>query len=81
MAEWVMANAEEFNVLYVIWYDKIWFAGRDKPGLPFSEWRDYSGGDVNGDPSSGHTNHVHVSVHWVDGDPPFSKCPHSRCTN
>jgi hypothetical protein len=81
MAEWVMANAEEFDVIYVIWYDRIWSDGRDKPGLPWGEWRDYDGGDVNGDPSSGHTNHVHVSVHYQPGDPPGSKCPHSRCTD
>ena len=40
-------------MLYVIWYRQIW--------LPSSGWKSYSGG--NGDPSSDHTNHVHLSVY------------------
>jgi hypothetical protein len=39
-------------VLYVIWFERIW--------LPSSGWKAYTRG--NGDPSSDHTNHVHLSV-------------------
>ena len=45
-------NASRLGVLYVIWYKMIW--------SPAAGWRTYSG--ANGDPSSNHTNHVHVSI-------------------
>jgi hypothetical protein len=45
-------NAERLGVLYIIWFREIY--------LPSSGWRAYSG--ANGDPSSNHENHVHLSV-------------------
>jgi hypothetical protein len=52
LAAYFVRNADRLAVLYVIWYREIW--------LPSSGWRSYSGG---GDPSSDHTNHVHLSVY------------------
>jgi phage shock protein A len=52
LAAFFLNNADRLAVLYVIWYKQIW--------LPSSGWRSYSGG---GDPSSDHTNHVHLSVY------------------
>jgi len=51
LAAWCRTNAEALGVLYVIWYRQIWM-----PGIG---WRSYSG---YGDPSSEHTNHVHLSI-------------------
>jgi peptidoglycan DL-endopeptidase CwlO len=51
LAAWAKANAEALGVLYVIWFRQIWM-----PGIG---WRSYSGW---GDPSSEHTNHVHISM-------------------
>ncbi|RIV38008.1 coiled-coil domain-containing protein [Micromonospora radicis] len=53
LAAYYVNNADRLAVLYVIWYKQIW--------LPSSGWRAYSGG--RGDPSSDHTNHVHLSVY------------------
>lgn len=53
LAAYFVRNADPLAVLYVIWYKQIW--------LPSSGWKAYSGG--NGDPSSDHTNHVHLSVY------------------
>ncbi|HEX7745862.1 MAG TPA: hypothetical protein VF462_11440 [Micromonosporaceae bacterium] len=52
LAAYFIRNADRLAVLYVIWYRQIW--------LPSSGWKSYSGG---GDPSSDHTNHVHLSVY------------------
>ncbi|WP_155829951.1 TULIP family P47-like protein [Glycomyces tenuis] len=52
LAAWLTENASELGVQYVIWYRQIWF--------PSSGWRSYSG--AYGDPSSDHTNHVHLSI-------------------
>ncbi|WP_197087553.1 hypothetical protein [Micromonospora sp. HK10] len=53
LAAYFIRNADALAVLYVIWFRQIW--------LPSSGWKAYSGG--NGDPSSDHTNHVHLSVY------------------
>ncbi|WBB79787.1 hypothetical protein O7606_27290 [Micromonospora sp. WMMD882] len=53
LAAYFVKNADRLAVLYVIWYRQIW--------LPSSGWKSYSG--ANGDPSSDHTNHVHLSVY------------------
>jgi peptidoglycan DL-endopeptidase CwlO len=45
-------NADRLGVLYVIWYRQIWF--------PATGWHAYGG--AYGDPSSDHTNHVHLSL-------------------
>ncbi|WP_328344031.1 coiled-coil domain-containing protein [Micromonospora sp. NBC_00421] len=52
LAAYFIRNADRLGVLYVIWFKRIW--------LPSSGWKSYSGG--NGDPSSDHTNHVHLSM-------------------
>ncbi|MGN9775414.1 coiled-coil domain-containing protein [Micromonospora sp. H33] len=53
LSAFFVKNADRLAVLYVIWYRQIW--------LPSSGWKSYSG--ANGDPSSDHTNHVHLSVY------------------
>ncbi|MEV0725714.1 hypothetical protein AB0I37_23410 [Micromonospora purpureochromogenes] len=53
LAAYHIRNADRLGVLYVIWYRQIW--------LPSSGWKSYSG--AGGDPSSDHTNHVHLSVY------------------
>ncbi|MFY1637154.1 coiled-coil domain-containing protein [Solwaraspora sp. WMMB335] len=53
LANYFINNADQLGVLYVIWYKRIW--------LPSSGWKAYSG--AGGDPSSDHTNHVHLSVY------------------
>ncbi len=52
LANYFINNAGRLGVLYVIWFERIW--------LPSSGWRAYSRGQ--GDPSSDHTNHVHLSM-------------------
>ncbi|WP_127500045.1 coiled-coil domain-containing protein [Actinoplanes solisilvae] len=52
LANYFINNASRLGVLYVIWFERIW--------LPSSGWKAYSRG--NGDPSSDHTNHVHLSM-------------------
>jgi hypothetical protein len=52
LAAYYVDNADRLGVLYVIWFKRIW--------LPSSGWRAYNNG--NGDPSSDHTNHVHLSM-------------------
>ena len=52
LANYFIRNSDRLAVLYVIWYRQIW--------LPSSGWKAYSG--AGGDPSSDHTNHVHLSV-------------------
>ncbi|GIE98337.1 coiled-coil domain-containing protein [Paractinoplanes rishiriensis] len=52
LANYFINNASRLGVLYVIWFERIW--------LPSSGWKSYSRG--NGDPSSDHTNHVHLSM-------------------
>ena len=53
LAAYFVRNASQLAVLYVIWFERIW--------LPSSGWRAYRSG--RGDPSSDHTNHVHLSVY------------------
>ncbi|MBO4209536.1 coiled-coil domain-containing protein [Micromonospora echinofusca] len=53
LAAYFVKNASRLGVLYVIWFKQIW--------LPSSGWKSYSG--AGGDPSSDHTNHVHLSVY------------------
>jgi peptidoglycan DL-endopeptidase CwlO len=53
LAAYFVRNANQLAVLYVIWFQQIW--------TPATGWRAYGGG--SGDPSSNHTNHVHLSVY------------------
>jgi len=52
LAAYFVRNANQLGVLYTIWYQQIW--------TPAAGWHSYRGG---GDPSSAHTNHVHLSVY------------------
>ncbi|MEU0559438.1 hypothetical protein [Dactylosporangium sp. NPDC006015] len=52
LAAYFVKNASALGVLYVIWFRQVW--------TPAAGWHSYSGG--NGDPSSDHTNHVHLSM-------------------
>lgn len=52
LAAFFVRNSDRLGVLYVIWFKQIWF--------PATGWRAYHSG--HGDPSSDHTNHVHLSL-------------------
>lgn len=52
LASFFVTNADRLAIQYVIWYRQIW--------MPGTGWRSYGG--AGGDPSSDHTNHVHVSI-------------------
>ncbi|MFC0526676.1 coiled-coil domain-containing protein [Phytohabitans kaempferiae] len=52
LAAFLVRNADALGVMYVIWYRQFW--------SPATGWKSYSG--ANGDPSSDHTNHVHISM-------------------
>ena len=52
LSVWFIDNSRALGILYVIWFKRIW--------LPSSGWRAYKRGQ--GDPSSDHTNHVHLSI-------------------
>jgi len=52
LAAFLVQNADKLGIMYVIWYKRCW--------LPSSGWVDYTEG--GGDPSSDHTNHVHMSI-------------------
>jgi hypothetical protein len=53
LAAYFVRNANRLGVLYVIWFEQIW--------TPSTGWRAYRSG--RGDPSSDHTNHVHLSMY------------------
>ncbi|MER7004417.1 hypothetical protein ABT297_15415 [Dactylosporangium sp. NPDC000555] len=53
LATWLVRNAERLGVMYVIWFRQIW--------TPAAGWHTYESG--KGDPSSDHTNHVHMSIY------------------
>ena len=65
MAEWVAAHAADLHVLYVIWYGRIWNASDGD--VPWEKWDAYFG-------ESPHTDHVHVSVELMPGDPADARC-------
>lgn len=52
LAVFFVRNEDRLGVLYVIWYRQFW--------SPATGWKRYSGN--GGDPSSDHTNHVHLSM-------------------
>jgi hypothetical protein len=52
LAAYFVRNANRLGVLYVIWFEQIW--------TPAVGWHAYRSG--GGDPSSDHTNHVHLSM-------------------
>lgn len=56
MANWLVANADELDVYYVIWQHKIWSSRRADEG-----WRPYTR-YPNGNLQQNHYDHIHVSV-------------------
>ncbi|BCB86503.1 coiled-coil domain-containing protein [Phytohabitans suffuscus] len=52
LAAFFVRNADRLGIMYVIWYRQFW--------SPATGWQSYSG--AGGDPSSDHTNHVHISM-------------------
>jgi hypothetical protein len=54
MVEWLIANAVEYEVYYVIWQEQIWTNGRG--------WRPYTR-YPDGDLTDKHYDHVHISVY------------------
>ncbi|MDG4763544.1 hypothetical protein O7632_05385 [Solwaraspora sp. WMMD406] len=52
LTAFLVRNADKLGILYVIWYRQFW--------SPTTGWSSYSG--AGGDPSSDHTNHVHLSL-------------------
>lgn len=79
LAEWVAANAEALNVLYVIWWDRSW--NPTDGNIPWEQWRNYETcKNPCTDPYTGHYNHVHVSVKLMPGDPGSAHCSHRGCS-
>lgn len=75
MAEWLVDHADELNILYVVWYDRVWNSQHDADGVDWAQWRDYDGcKSPCTNPSTGHYNHVHVSIALQPGDPPWAEC-------
>ncbi|MFI1995288.1 hypothetical protein [Actinoplanes sp. NPDC020271] len=54
MATWVVANANQLGIKYVIWFRMIW--------TPEQGWYAYNNPYGGNDPYGWHTNHVHVSL-------------------
>jgi len=52
LAAFFVRNADNLGVMYVIWFRQFW--------SPATGWTSYGGS--GGDPSSDHTNHVHISM-------------------
>jgi len=52
LAAFFVRNADRLGVMYVIWFRQFW--------SPATGWTSYGG--AGGDPSSDHTNHVHISM-------------------
>lgn len=53
VARWVARNSKQLNVKYVIWYQRIWMAGK-----PTTTWRGMSD---RGSGTANHVDHVHIS--------------------
>ncbi|MBR8741039.1 hypothetical protein DSY14_04730 [Nocardiopsis sp. MG754419] len=60
IAEWVMTNHEVLGVMYIIWYNRIWWSHEEKATL--ENWRSYGGQGL----TLGHYDHVHVSFFGPD---------------
>ncbi|GAA3667407.1 peptidase inhibitor family I36 [Lentzea atacamensis] len=60
LANWLKKYASKLDVRYVIWQGKIWSVARASEG-----WRTYNGGSGV---TSGHYDHVHVSIQNPHGD-------------
>jgi hypothetical protein len=63
IAEWVMMNATELDVKYIIWDRRNWSPANDNGQTkPVDNWRTYPQGATTSDANVAHTNHVHVSI-------------------
>lgn len=51
ISDFLIANAEELDIKYIIWEQAIWYPGRDWKGM-----------EDRGDDTQNHFDHVHVSV-------------------
>lgn len=40
IAEWVRDHSSDLDVLYIIWGQRIWSAGKDDISQPWTEWTD-----------------------------------------
>jgi hypothetical protein len=63
LCNFLIANADELHIRYIIWQKRIWF--------PASGWHPYTryDGVTQGELLRlNHYDHVHVSVNWVEGD-------------
>lgn len=70
LANWLVANAERYHVIQVLWNGRMWMNGG---------WQDLSC-NPNCSITSGHHDHVHVSVATMPGDPPHAHCDgRSQC--
>ncbi|KAL1958109.1 hypothetical protein VTO42DRAFT_5149 [Malbranchea cinnamomea] len=58
LAEYVMDNYKRFNVMYIIWGQKIWNPSRDGDPKPWEQWRQM---EDRGDVTNNHWDHPHVS--------------------
>jgi hypothetical protein len=61
LAEWLMVNAADLKIWYMIWYGKIWNIKQDAMGIWAScaeTQRCYGGNDI----TQGHFDHIHISV-------------------
>ena len=55
LADWLIANADQLAIKYVIWRARIW--------TPDERWRTYTHPSGSIDPTLAHMDHVHVSVY------------------
>lgn len=60
LANWSTVHAEEIGLDYQIWWGRVWDADKDPAGLPWEQWRPYSGDNP-------HTDHVHQTYRKTGG--------------
>lgn len=61
-AAYMRANAKRLNIMYLIWWKRIWSVARNGEG-----WRNYTRYGNSTDPSQQHYNHVHASTYKNGG--------------
>ena len=54
IASYFQQHASEFNIQYIIWYQRIWF-----PGTSYSAWEQM---EDRGSDTQNHLDHVHITV-------------------
>ena len=79
VAAYVQAHASEFHVIYIIWFNRIWYPSNGN--IPWNQWRCYNDCGLT-DVTARHEDHVHVSIHYQPGDPGWARCVSGiPCTN